>query len=172
MNTSYFHGCTNPDKLKEKYRELALKFHPDRGGDVSIMQAINSLYHDLLKSMNGSKFFSKAQNGEQYERTFQYDENLEKEVQERLYQIIGMGFPDVSIYLIGSWIWLVGEGTKAVKSQLKEMGYKLAPKKKSWYWHDGQWKRRGKYVDTSLSDLANRHGYQKYQSELQNKISH
>lgn len=35
-------------KVKKIYRELALKWHPDRGGSVSAMQAVNEFY-ELLR---------------------------------------------------------------------------------------------------------------------------
>lgn len=36
-----------PDKVKRIYRELSMKWHPDRGGTVQAMQAINE-FHELL----------------------------------------------------------------------------------------------------------------------------
>lgn len=36
-----------PNKVKRIYRDLALKYHPDRGGDTTAMQAINEFYERL-----------------------------------------------------------------------------------------------------------------------------
>jgi len=36
-----------PGKVKRIYRELALKWHPDRGGSVQAMQAVNEFYERL-----------------------------------------------------------------------------------------------------------------------------
>ena len=38
-----------PETLKEKYKEMALKYHPDKGGDVEIFQDITKSYIYLLK---------------------------------------------------------------------------------------------------------------------------
>ena len=38
-------GLLDPeDKIKKSYRSLALKHHPDRGGNTEIMKAINVAY--------------------------------------------------------------------------------------------------------------------------------
>ena len=38
-----------PDLLKQKYKEMALKYHPDRGGNVEVFQDITKSYIYLLK---------------------------------------------------------------------------------------------------------------------------
>lgn len=43
----YLKNIKSFDDLKSKYRNLALKNHPDRGGDIEIMKIINNEY-DLL----------------------------------------------------------------------------------------------------------------------------
>lgn len=42
---NYFKDCQNSDDVKRLYRELANKFHPDKGGDASEMAEINKQYH-------------------------------------------------------------------------------------------------------------------------------
>jgi len=38
-----------PDKIKRVYREMAMRWHPDRGGTVQAMQAINE-FHERLSA--------------------------------------------------------------------------------------------------------------------------
>jgi curved DNA-binding protein CbpA len=38
-----------PTTLKEKYKEMALKYHPDKGGDIEVFQDITKSYIYLLK---------------------------------------------------------------------------------------------------------------------------
>ena len=33
MKTFYFKDCNSLDQVKARYKELAMKWHPDRGGD-------------------------------------------------------------------------------------------------------------------------------------------
>lgn len=39
-----------PGKVKKVYRELALKWHPDRGGSTEAMKAVNEFYERLQES--------------------------------------------------------------------------------------------------------------------------
>lgn len=45
----YFSGITDKKALKKRYRELALQHHPDRGGDVAVMQDINAEFREAMK---------------------------------------------------------------------------------------------------------------------------
>ena len=47
----YFANIKNLDELKAQYRRLAMMYHPDRGGSVEIMQAINA--EDVYKRQTG-----------------------------------------------------------------------------------------------------------------------
>ena len=49
MKTSFFTDCRSLEEVKRKYKELAMKFHPDKGGSTEIMQQINSEYKNVLK---------------------------------------------------------------------------------------------------------------------------
>ena len=40
----YFANCKNLEELKKEFRRLAMIHHPDRGGDVEVMKAINNEY--------------------------------------------------------------------------------------------------------------------------------
>jgi hypothetical protein len=41
------------EALAAWYRQACLEFHPDRGGDVRVMQAINDIYGRLRQLMGG-----------------------------------------------------------------------------------------------------------------------
>lgn len=38
-----------PERAKKAYREVAIMFHPDKGGDVEAMKAIN-VFYDMLRA--------------------------------------------------------------------------------------------------------------------------
>ena len=38
----YFDNCKDKNEVKAMYRKLAMKYHPDRGGDDKTMAEINA----------------------------------------------------------------------------------------------------------------------------------
>lgn len=118
MNSKYFKG-TNLEELKKEYKRLAMQYHPDRpGGSVEIMQAINNEYELLCY------IYSKLEKEEhaKYKEALKYRYIISK--------IINL---DITIEVVGSWIWVSGN-TYPVKSILKEAGFYWASKKKMWYY--------------------------------------
>jgi hypothetical protein len=109
-----FDNITGINEAKKLYKTLAKKLHPDVGGSDEEFKLLNSIYNDIIENKiyfsNDSKF----------------DIELEKIISQILH------YDNVTIEVIGSWIWLTGE-TKAIKEHLKELGFKWASKKKQWY---------------------------------------
>lgn len=48
---AYFDGIKNLAEIKKEFRRLALIHHPDRGGNVKVMQAVVAAYQDAVKSL-------------------------------------------------------------------------------------------------------------------------
>ena len=48
---NYFKDCVGEEQCTARYRELAKKHHPDRGGDTRVMQDINAEF-ERVKSSN------------------------------------------------------------------------------------------------------------------------
>jgi curved DNA-binding protein CbpA len=44
-----FDDSQNPDKLKKAYRDLALKHHPDKGGNEEHFKKINAAHEFILE---------------------------------------------------------------------------------------------------------------------------
>jgi hypothetical protein len=161
----YFNECPTIELVKQKYRELALIFHPDRGGNLEDMQALNAEYHSVLKSFHGTKTYTT--DNKEYE--YKYNENLEQVIIDMISKVLSEKLgDDVDLLLIGTWLWIVGN-TKPVKDKLKELGFKWHSKKNCWFFHSGEW--RGKGSNTSLGDIASKYGYRKYASKLQTKLA-
>ena len=47
-----FSGLT-VEQIKIKYKQLAMKHHPDLGGDLETMKILNNAYEEALKRCNG-----------------------------------------------------------------------------------------------------------------------
>lgn len=143
----WFQEVNNMDGLRRKYKKLLLKNHPDNGGSVSDMQEINAEYDllfDRLKTENESD-----------SQSYTYDENEQNQAfKDVINSIIGY---QIKIEIIGSWVWCFESYT--YKEQLKELGFKYAPKKKAWCWHYGNYKRHHKQ-EISLDDIRMKYGSQ------------
>jgi curved DNA-binding protein CbpA len=48
-NTKYFNNPQTLEELKKQYRELAMKHHPDKGGNTATMQEVKNEYDHLFE---------------------------------------------------------------------------------------------------------------------------
>ena len=51
MKITYFSDCKTIEEAKRLYHKLAIKHHPDLGGDLEIMQQINAEYDIIAKQL-------------------------------------------------------------------------------------------------------------------------
>ena len=51
----FFQGCTTAAEIKAQFRTLAFEHHPDRGGDLETMKAVNAAYHAALEGIHGEE---------------------------------------------------------------------------------------------------------------------
>lgn len=142
----YFKNCKTLSELKSKYRELLKKYHPDNGGNVEIMKAINVEYREVFD------YLKSGGSTEKYDTS-----NDNKETADDFIKIINELFKlqnDLIIELCGNWLYISGN-TKPIKDKLKAMGCRWASKKKVWYWRPArEYKpgRRGKYTMQNIRD--------------------
>jgi hypothetical protein len=52
---AFFTGFTTVEQIKGAYRDLARQHHPDLGGDLETMKALNAAYHKALAACNGQE---------------------------------------------------------------------------------------------------------------------
>lgn len=142
-----FTDVTTEDELKQRYRELAKKYHPDKyGGDAEQMKRINAEYDELLsKILNGHDLF-----GENLNDRMKLEAELRKKVE------LMSGLVDVILEICGCWLWITGD-TKPYKTFLKINGMRWAHKKKAWYFHTGPYRKHSK-KNYSLDDIRFLHG--------------
>lgn len=158
---NYFKGCFKVEQIKKVWRKLAFENHPDRGGDTATMQDINAQYHDALKGKHGQTSYNQET---QKEHTYYYNEKVEREVMEKVLELLGLKLEGVEVLLIGTWVWITGD-TKPHKDKLGKNGAKCRwhGKRKAWYWRSAK-NKCYRPSNTSLSGLAAAYGCESFDS--------
>ena len=142
----YFEGLTQETEIKTRYKELAKQYHPDKGGSLEIMKAINLQYE---KVMQGA--YQKAGKS-----ITEIEELLKKDalLREKLDLVITL--EGLLIEVCGSWLWLTGN-TKDHKERLKELNFMWANTKKAWYFRSEEKKSYNRKT-MSLEEIRYKHG--------------
>ena len=145
----FFTNVKTLEELKKQYRRLAMKYHPDCGGDTATMQAINA-EHDALFEMLKKQHNASA---DQYHQTTETAEAVRNVIDARSKRSGGIGEP------CGARTWCSGE-TKQHKEKFKEMGFHWSQNKKQWYWHHEEPGRKWRRGNTSMDEIRRKYGSQ------------
>lgn len=146
----WFAGVRTIGELRKKYRDLLKMYHPDNtSGSVEITQEINNEYDSVYADLRHYE--------DKGSETYTYEEN--EQFKAVLNEIIGC---NMDIEIIGSWIWVFR--CFPYKDMLKTLGFKYAPKKKAWIWHDGEYRRYSK-KDMALDSIRAKYGSQKLKKQ-------
>ena len=142
----YFANIKTLEELKKEYKRLALENHPDRGGDVEVMKAINAEYDIMFNKVKDIHVNAK---GETYTKENTETPSEFKDIIDKLIRMEGL-----EIEIIGCFIWLSGN-TKAHKDNIKALGFKWHSTKKMWYKapEDYRKKSRKKYSIEEIRDM-------------------
>lgn len=157
----YFENCKNLDELKREYRRLSKIHHPDLGGDLETMKAVNNAYEaafEMLKNQQNTR--AKADPTGKTKYTTETPEEFRRVV-ETLLKL------DLTVELCGSWLWISGD-TKPHKEKLKAVGCRWSSSKKMWYWRhqeDGCSWSKGK---KSMNQIRSKYGSQTFQASREN----
>jgi len=153
--TKFFGNVKSLQELKKLYKELARKYHPDFGGNVETMQAINAEYDTMISWF--------AKHGNKTEK-----EKASAEVPERFRKIIEalLKMPYIQVEIIGGWIWLSGN-TGLYLRKLKAMGFTWSTKQKRYYLSDGVGGKASRY---SMERIREIYGSTVLESENQLKF--
>lgn len=119
---NYFVGVSNIEELKKAWKELCKKHHPDVGGSLEIMQAINNEYDKLFEEL-------KNNHNSTHEKKVTEASGEYREVMMKIINLEG-----IEIELCGTWLWLSGNTYKN-KESIKAAGFEWSKSKKMWYWH-------------------------------------
>jgi len=151
---NYFANCGTFDQLKQEYRKLAMKHHPDKGGDAEIFKEIVNQYERAVNYM--------AAHGENKDGTKYTEEQRKATILENEKYITAINavinIPNIIIEVIGSWVWITGN-TFACKAELRAAGYFFASTKKAWYFRTDENKVTS-YKKQTLDEIKTKYGAQ------------
>lgn len=139
----YFDGITTLENLKKKYRELAMKHHPDAGGDEETMKKINREYTEVFERIKGNAS----------EAACDFVEIISEILKCR----------GLTVELCGQWLW-IGGNTAEHKDALKAAGCHWSSTKKLWYWHSGTIKKRKSKM--TMDEIRAKYGSRVYGANL------
>ena len=143
----YFADCSNIQELKQMYRKLCFKLHPDIAGaeKEEEFKKMNKEYESLLIKLANVENLSNAEKEETYNcKDDRFAEIIQKIVT----------FSEMKIEIIGIWIWCFN--SYLYKDQLKELGFWYSGSKKAWVYSGSEKSRyRGHYTLSKLHEKWN-----------------
>ncbi len=158
---TYIKDVKTLEELKKSYKKLALKLHPDCGGNNEEMAQLNNEYDELFSKLKNTH---KNKNDETY--TKETDETPEqfKDILNRLFVLKMDG---VEIEIVGTFIWLTGN-TKPYKDDVKALVFRYSPKKYAWYKAPKDYKKRS-HKNYDMDTIRGMYGSQKIKEEKEEK---
>lgn len=127
-NLRWFSNPETLEELKKQYKKLAMKFHPDMGGNESDMKEINSEYDLLFERL---KNVHQSAAGETYTSKTETTETP-NEFKDIINSLINL--ESITIEICGSWLWITGN-TYPYRKALKELHFRFSRSKTAWYYH-------------------------------------
>ena len=108
---------TNPktlEELKKQYKQFAMQYHPDKGGNLKDMQEINAEYDELFKRL---KNVHATTDGKYYNQETNENQNEFKNIIDKLINL------NINIEICGSWVWVTGN-TYSYRNILKGLKFR------------------------------------------------
>jgi len=119
----------------------------------------------ILKDKHDSKAADSKDNKSSYE-DMKYDFAEDEKLRKVLYTVIH--FSDITIEIIGQWIWLSGN-TKPHKQELKDLGFRWASKQMVWYYHSEAFRKKSHKV-LSMNQKRDRFGSTEVETEGRKRL--
>ena len=147
---NYFSNCKCIEDVKETFKKLVKKLHPDNGGNA---EQFKEMMNEYERMFNIFKNVHRKQDGDTYQSQKETTETPQ-EFADLINKLMKM--EGVTIELIGSWIWLTGN-TMQYKEEIKALHFFWSKSKKAWY-HNGDSKKSRRRGNYSMDGLRNHWG--------------
>ena len=134
---------TNIKEIKNRYKDLCKKYHPD----------LNPAGLEMMKLVNAAMEALEDFNPEFVHNKDQAQSSYGAEIWSALQTAHSL---NLDVEVTGAWLWLHGD-TKPVKDQLKQAGFFWSPKKRLWYFRPKAYKSRSRGKFT-MEDIRIKYG--------------
>ena len=155
----YFKDCTSKEECKKLYKKLAFIYHPDRGGDIETMKAINAEFDYVME--NNIFKSSKKDTKKDTKKDYDFSSSQFKDIISALVRLDGL-----EIEITGCFIWVTGN-TYPQKDIIKSLGFRYSKNKKAWYIAPPEYfaQKRSYKKSYSMNDIRNKYGSTRFESE-------
>lgn len=147
----FFTHCNTLDELKAEYRRLAMRHHPDRGGDTETMQRINAEYEARFETLKHAHNTTHDEHHQTNEAPADFIRIIEA-----LLRLDG-----IEVELCGCWLWIGGD-TRRHKDALKAAGCRWSANKERWYWRPAYGTSSFHRGNQSLGTIRAKYGSQRF----------
>ncbi len=127
----WFQNIKTLKDLRKEYRRLVIQHHPDNNGSEDTIKEINAEYDILFKKMKYDFEQTDTYNNATDKQKQQYDWQKDSQIREVIIQL--SRFKDITVEIIGVWIWV--SDCYKYRKELKELGFHFARQKQMWYMH-------------------------------------
>lgn len=160
MALKYLKNVKTLQELKKEYFRLAKILHPDHGGNLEEMKALNNEFDYLRKILPNEKH--DAEDKKWHPESSNSMESYAIVLNELL------RYPKITIEIIGSWLWVSGTGTFKIKDDIlyKKFHFEYSKVQKKFYWFSGIENQKGYKFKGGLLKLAiQKYGIKTIQTE-------
>ena len=160
----WFTNVRTVEELRKQYRQLMKKHHPDVGGNTEDAKEINSEYERLFAVLSRQEPQERPQGEQEYKDTTEDKAAEDRAIRAVLDALAGI---DADVEIIGSWVW-VTRNSFPYKELLKSLNFRYASKKRAWYFHADEYRRRSKR-EVTLDEIRAKYGSERVNNRRERK---
>ena len=160
----WFKNPSTMEELRKQYRQLMKKHHPDVGGNTEDAKEINSEYDRLYAILSRQEAQERPQGEQEYKDTTEDKAAEDRAIRAVLDALAGI---DADVEIIGSWVW-VTRNSYPHRQLLKSLNFRYASRKRAWYFHADEYRRRSKR-EVTLDEIREKYGSQKVNNRRERK---
>jgi len=151
---NFFNSKMTREEIRKAYRTLAMQHHPDHGGDLATMQALNAEYDWAMDVATRNEMPGRT------EASYDFQAGTNRKIREAVEAALKHTI--LTVEVTGWWIWVSGtakRGTSpandAALDALQKAGYHWHSAKKLWYYAGIPSKNRREW---SMDEIRNTYG--------------